>query len=132
MSQIILVVDDDKNILHTLKSILSKSGYEVITATDGEEALVLLKNTSPDLIITDLVMPTMNGWYFKMKVRQDDRFKTTPLIILSGLLAEETAGQESETAVYYMPKPFNTPVLIDKIKELLNGHNPEHESHPLT
>ena len=124
MPQIILAVDDDKSILHTLTSILSKNGYEVITATNGEEALELLKNTSPDLIISDLAMPTMDGWYFKMKVRHDERLKTIPIIILSGMLEKEGGAEYKETATYYFSKPFDTSRLIDKIKELISGHNP--------
>jgi len=124
MPQIVLVVDDDSSIAHSLKSILSKNGFEVITATDGEEALKLIKTNKPDLIITDLVMPVMDGWYFKMKVREDQRHKTTPIIILSGLLVSEAAQQEHEAATFYVPKPFNTPLLMEKIRELLDGRNP--------
>jgi CheY-like chemotaxis protein len=124
-------VDDDKSILHTLKSLLLKSGYEVITAPNGEEALQLLKNANPDLIISDLVMPMMNGWYFKMKVRNDERFKTTPIIILSAMVAQEGGGDYGvgggdykETATYYLAKPFNASALMDKIKELISGRTP--------
>jgi DNA-binding response OmpR family regulator len=124
MPQIILAVDDDKSILHTLKSVLLKSGYEVITATNGEEALQLLKNTNPDLIISDLIMPMMNGWYFKMKVRHDQRLKTTPIIILSGMVATEGRGDNLEPATYYLPKPFNASALMDKIKELISSRDP--------
>ena len=87
MPQIVLVVDDDSSIVYTIKSILLKNGYEVITGTNGDEALKLIKNNKPDLIITDLAMPVMDGWYFRMKVREDPRLKTTPIIIISGLLA---------------------------------------------
>jgi DNA-binding response OmpR family regulator len=119
MPQIVMVVDDDSSIAHTLKSILLKSGYEVITATDGEEALKLIRTNKPDLIITDLVMPVMDGWYFKMKVREDKRFKTTPIIIISGLLVKEAGQLEHEAATFYIPKPLNTSMLMEKIKDLL-------------
>jgi DNA-binding response OmpR family regulator len=121
MPQIVLVVDDDSSIAHTLRSILLKSGFEVITATDGEEALKMIKTNKPDLIITDLVMPVMDGWYFKMKVREDKRLKTTPIIILSGLLVTEAGQLEHEAATFYVPKPFNTSMLMEKIKDLLKG-----------
>lgn len=119
MPQIVLVVDDDNSIAHALKSILSKNGFEVITATNGDEALDLIKTSKPDLIITDLVMPVMDGWYFKMKVREELRFKTTPIIIISGLLVPEAAQLEHEAATYYVPKPLNTSMLVEKINELL-------------
>jgi len=119
MPQIILVVDDDNSIALTLKTALLKDGYEVITATNGDEALNLIKTTVPDLIITDLVMPVMDGWYFNMNVRKDKRFKTTPIIILSSLLSPEATQQEQEASTFYVPKPFNTSTLLEKIKELL-------------
>jgi DNA-binding response OmpR family regulator len=119
MPQKILVVDDDKDIVHVLKSALEKHGYEVITASDGEEALKAIKTNVPGLIITDLAMPDMNGWYFSMKVRQDERFKTTPIIVLSGLLREGANPQAYEPGTVYIPKPFDIFELIVKIKDLL-------------
>ena len=124
MPQIVLVVDDDSSIAHTLKSILLKNGFEVITATNGEEALKLIKTNKPDLIITDLVMPVMDGFYFRMKLREDLRFKTTPIIIISGLLVSEAEQLEHEAATFYVPKPFDTSILMEKIKGLLGDRNP--------
>ncbi len=124
MPQIVLVVDDDSSVAHTLKSILLKNGFEVITATNGDEAIKLIKTSKPDLIITDLAMPVMDGWYFKMKVREDKRLKTTPIIIISGLLVSEAEQLEHEAGTFYVPKPFNAAMLIEKIKELLSDRKP--------
>ncbi len=124
MPKIILVVDDDSSILHIISSILLKNGYEVITAPNGAVALELIKTNKPDLVITDLVMPVMDGWYFSMKVRENLRFKTTPIIVISGLLEAKAGQQEHEDATFYMPKPLNTSTLIEKIKELLSDRNP--------
>ena len=65
-------------------------------------------------------MPNMNGWYFSMKVRSD-RFKTTPIIILSGLLEREADPEKFEAATIYVPKPFDIFKLMEKVKELLKG-----------
>src|SRR5580698_10453912 len=119
MSQKILVVDDDEDIVYMLKSTLQKNGYEVITAADGEQALGLIKTNIPDLMITDLTMPVMNGWHFSMKVRGDVRYKTTPIIILSALLEREASSQEAEADTYYVPKPFDILKIVEKVKELL-------------
>jgi two-component system, OmpR family, alkaline phosphatase synthesis response regulator PhoP len=119
MPQKILVVDDDKDIVYILKSTLQKNGYDVLTAADGVQALALIKTDVPDLMITDLTMPNMNGWYFSMKVRADARYKNTPIIILSGLLEREARPEESEAATFYIPKPFDIFELVKKIKELL-------------
>jgi DNA-binding response OmpR family regulator len=115
----ILVVDDDKDIVYILRSALQTEGYEVITASDGEQALKLVSTNVPDLMISDLTMPVMNGWTFSMKVRADARYKKTPIIILSGLLERESVPEEFEPATFYMPKPFDIFKLMDKIKALL-------------
>ena len=116
----ILVVDDDQDIVFMIKATLEKNGYTVITASDGFQALKLIKDLVPDLMIVDLTMPVMDGWRFTMKVRQDRRFKFTPIIVLSGLLVEhEEAPEQFETATAYMTKPFDIFKLMDKVKELL-------------
>ena len=95
MPKKILVVDDDTDIVYILKSTLEKNGYEVITAR-WQQALKLIKTNVPDLMIVDLTMPVMNGWRFNMKVREDERYKTTPIIILSGLLEREISSDKIE------------------------------------
>jgi DNA-binding response OmpR family regulator len=121
MPQKILVVDDDKDIVYMLKTGLEANGYEVITAIDGQKALELIKTDVPDLMITDLTMPNMDGWHFSMKVRTDARYKKTPIIILSGLVERESTPESFEAATFYFPKPFDVFKLIEKIKELLKG-----------
>ena len=115
----ILLVDDDEDMVYILKSVLVSKGYEVFTAVNGEEALKLIKTKVPDLMIVDLTMPVMDGWHFSLKVRSDSRYKTTPIIILSGLLEREAAPEDYEICTFYLPKPFDIFKLIEKIKELL-------------
>jgi len=121
MPKKILVVDDDTDIVYILKSTLEKNGYEAITASDGEQALKLIKTNIPDLMIVDLSMPVMNGWRFNMKVRAQDRHKTTPIIVLSGLLEREASSDKMEDGITYIPKPFDIFQLMGKVKELLQA-----------
>ena len=119
MSHKILIVDDDEDMVHILKSVLISQGYEIYNAPNGEEALKLVKSIVPDLMIVDLTMPVMNGWNFSLKVRADSRYKKTPIIILSGLIEREAAPEEYEICTFYVPKPFDIFKLTDKIKELI-------------
>jgi CheY-like chemotaxis protein len=123
MAQTILIVDDDPDIVFIIKDTLEKQGYTVLTAEEGLSALKLLKTHTPDLIIADLSMPGMGGWHFTTKVRQDVRYKSTPIIVLSGLLERDAEPQEFETASAYMVKPFDIFKLLDKIKELLQNRS---------
>lgn len=116
----ILVVDDDQDIVYMIKSVLEKKGYEVQTASDGEEALKLVKINVPDLMIADLSMPVMDGWRLSMKVRQDERCKDLVIIVLSGLIANEDNKIEPyEPYNVVIAKPFDIMKLAEKVKELL-------------
>ncbi|MBI3602649.1 MAG: response regulator [Candidatus Omnitrophica bacterium] len=121
MPQKILIADDDQDTVYLLKEVLQKHGYEVLTASDGYQALKIVKANVPDLMIVDLTMPSMSGWQFTVKVRQDERFKTTPIIVLSGLLEGNAEPEKFELVSAYMVKPYDVFKLIDKIKELLKG-----------
>ena len=120
MSKLILVVDDEPDIVHCIKMMLTKNGYEVLTAGDGEQALGHIKTREPDLMIVDLTMPVMNGWRFSMKVREDERYKNTPMIILSALIQNEHPPEKFEPGSIYMVKPFDIFKLMEKVKELLH------------
>ena len=120
----ILVVDDDQDIVHILKTTLEKNSYEVMTAPNGAEALRTIKTYAPDLMIVDLTMPVMSGWNFSMKARQDDRYKNTPIIMLSGLVEHERPAEKFESGTVYIGKPFDIFKLMDKVKELLKNPSP--------
>jgi CheY-like chemotaxis protein len=116
----ILVVDDDQDIVYMVKAVLEKNGYEVATAADGQQALKAIKNSIPDLMIVDLTMPEMDGWRLSMNVRQDEKCKNMPIIVLSGLIAEEESKPEfNEPYNVLMSKPFDILKLANKVKELL-------------
>ena len=120
MSKKILIVDDEPDIVHAIKTVLEKNGYEVMTAMDGYEGLRIIKTNEPHLMIVDLTMPKMGGWHFSMKARQDERYKKVPIIILSGLIEHEHTPDTFEQGNVYMSKPFDVFKLLDKVKELLN------------
>lgn len=118
MPQKILVVDDDQDMVFIITEFLKKNGYEVFSASDGEQALELIKNNPPELIIADLTMPKMGGWHFTQKVRE--KYATVPIIVLSGLLENDTEPETFEAANAYMGKPFDIFKLFEKVQSLLN------------
>ena len=73
MSQVILVVDDEVNLVNVVKGYLEQAGYRVVTANDGREALFAAREYQPDLIILDLMMPVMDGLTFMREYQRDDR-----------------------------------------------------------
>src|SRR5437588_4938996 len=87
----ILVVDDEAQITRVLKTTLSSQGYGIRTASDGEDALQLMKGWAPDLIVTDLRMPNMDGLELCRRIRAESRI---PIIVLS-VKGEETIKVEA-------------------------------------
>jgi CheY-like chemotaxis protein/DNA-directed RNA polymerase subunit RPC12/RpoP len=113
----VLIVDDEESLRTVGKSILESQGYEVQCAGDGFEGLAALKNAVPDMIISDLQMPNMNGFEFLSVVRQ--RFPSVPVIVISGEFSGVSVP-ESVLADGFFPKGGYKPAaLFEKISELL-------------
>jgi two-component system KDP operon response regulator KdpE len=110
----ILVVDDEPQITRVLKTTLSSQGYGTRTACDGDEALQLMKDWNPDLIITDLRMPNMDGLDLCRQVRQKSR---VPIIVLSVKGEERTKVAALDAgADDYVMKPFSIDELLARVR----------------
>jgi two-component system KDP operon response regulator KdpE len=113
----ILVVDDEAQITRVLKTTLSAQGYAIRTAADGMQALLEMKTWAPDLIITDLRMPNMDGLELCRQVRSQSRI---PIIVLS-VKGEETIKVEALDAGAddYVTKPFSVKELLARVRAAL-------------
>jgi two-component system, OmpR family, KDP operon response regulator KdpE len=113
----ILVVDDEPQITRVLKTSLSSQGYGIRTAADGEEALQTMREWAPDLIVTDLRMPNMDGLELCRRVRSESRI---PIIVLS-VKGEETIKVKALDAGAddYVTKPFSMNELVARIRAAL-------------
>jgi two-component system KDP operon response regulator KdpE len=113
----ILVVDDEPQITRVLKTILSSHGYGTRTAGDGDEALQMTKDWSPDLVITDLGMPNMDGLELCRRVREKSLI---PIIVLSVKGEERTKVEALDAgADDYVTKPFNVNELLARVRAAL-------------
>lgn len=119
-NETILVVDDEMSLLELTSEILSNKGYQVFRAHNGEQALELLKNNPIDLIITDIIMPEMDGYQLACRVKE-----THPSIkiqLVSGFSDNRHVGMvEDELYKNIIHKPFNSQVLLQRVQELLKG-----------
>jgi DNA-binding response OmpR family regulator len=113
----ILVVDDEVNILKYMRANLEASGYEVLTAGDGFEALQIFERELPDLVILDLRMPKMDGFEVCRRIRE---FAQTPIIVLTTLGSQEDKIKCFDLgADDYVTKPFSKNELLARVKALL-------------
>lgn len=115
---LILVVDDDPKILAILTKAIQENGYQVVTAKNGSEGLGLLKNAIPDLIISDVEMPVMDGFTFGQIVKSHDRLADIPFVFLTVRKNPEDIIGGMKLADGYYTKPFQTPLLISEINSL--------------
>jgi DNA-binding response OmpR family regulator len=120
MSKKVLIVDDEPNILVSVEFLMQREGHEVATAADGQEAIDLLGEFRPDLMILDVMMPRKNGFEVCAEVRADARLSAMPILMLTakGREAEMKKGL-SLGADAYITKPFSTHELVLKVNELL-------------
>ena len=116
----ILLVDDANTILMMERMILGKGAYELVTASDGEEAVEKAARERPDLILLDVIMPKMNGFEACRRIREQDSTRTIPIIMVT------TRGEEDnvETGFKngcndYVTKPINGVELLSKVKNYL-------------
>ena len=116
----ILVVDDEVNITQILEFSIGSEGYQVITASNGEEALDVAKREQPNLIILDVMMPKIDGYEACRRIKANPLTKNIPVILLTakGRDIDKRLGYEVG-ATDYIIKPFSPTQLIDRIQELL-------------
>lgn len=117
----LLVVDDEIDMLEVLKKRLVKEGYEVITALDGEEALVKVKDANPDIILLDLMLPKLNGFEVLKEIREKYKDRWRPVIIISAKTEleslEKCYGMQAD---HYLTKPCNIETILRGIKTMIS------------
>jgi len=116
----VLVVDDEEYIQHILNFSFGAEGYEVITASDGEEAIAKAKREKPDVIVLDIMMPKMDGYEACKRLKSDPETKAIPVILLTakGREADRRLGSEAG-ADDYVVKPFSPGRLIERVEGML-------------
>ena len=129
MTQKILIVDDEVHLAKILQLTLEHAGYEAVLAYDGREALAMLSEEAPVLVILDLMLPLMDGYKVCNIMKSNELTKDIPVIILSARDLSRTRLEEPITADCFMEKPFSSEILLEKIAELLQGTRSNEEAH---
>jgi PAS domain S-box-containing protein len=117
----VLIVNDEPDQLTLMGSLLHKAGYSVLTADDGLEGLTLARRERPDLVISDVSMPRMNGLEFCRELRADSELKTVPILLVSALQkgTESVVAGLRAGADDYLEVPFDSARLVAKVSRLL-------------
>jgi len=121
MAYKLLVVDDNKDVVETLQRRLTKEGYEVSAAYDGEEALQKVKEADPDIILLDLMMPKLNGFEVLKEVREKFKDRWRPIIIISAKDELESMQKcYSMEADHYLTKPCSIENILQGIRTMIS------------
>lgn len=117
----ILIIEDDKLLRQVISRKLSTEGFEVIEAEDGEQGLIKTKEQKPDLVLLDLILPSIDGFEVLEKVKKDPETSSVKVVILSNLGQEEEIDKGfSLGATDYLVKANFTPgEIVNKVKEIL-------------
>lgn len=119
----ILIAEDDKFILSAYRVKLSKEGFELKLARDGEEALDILKDYTPDLILLDLIMPKKDGFAVLQKIKADDKLKKIPVIVASNLGQKEDIEKAQKLGAddYVIKSDLSLDTVVEKVNSLIKG-----------
>jgi DNA-binding NarL/FixJ family response regulator len=120
MSAKLLLVDDEPGLREAVKDYLQESGFSVQVASNAREGWELMQQNTPELVISDIMMPQVDGYQFLKQVREDPRFKALPVVFLTakGMTQDRIQGYQAGVDAY-LPKPFDPDELVAIVENLL-------------
>lgn len=119
--RVILCIEDEQEMIDLIRIILEKRGFEVKGALGGEEGLRLARESKPDLILLDLMMPEIDGWEVYRQLKSDEKLKDVPVIVVTA----KSQGIDKVLGLYiakvddYITKPFGPSELVESINKVL-------------
>ena len=118
----VMVIDDSKTIRRTAETLLAREGCDVVTATDGFEALAKIADHNPQIIFVDIMMPRLDGYQACALIKNNQTFKTVPVIMLSSKdgLFDKARGRIVGSE-QYLTKPFTREELLGAIRKYVNA-----------
>lgn len=120
----ILVIDDSTTNIVLLEAILTEKGYQIETALNAKEAFMKIEKQIPDLILLDLLMPKVSGFDFLEQLRQNEKTKDTPVIVISAINTDDENIKRINDleAVDFLRKPIDIQYLVSRVEEILSSN----------
>lgn len=118
----ILCIEDETEMVDLIRLILGRRGFEVIGATGGIEGLQKIRQTTPDLVLLDLMMPDMDGWEVYQQIKADSALRGIPVIIVTAKAQniDRVLGLHIAKVDDYISKPFSPQELLDSVEKVIN------------
>ena len=126
----VVCVEDEPEMIDLIKLILSRKGFEVLGANGGEKGLELIRESLPDLVLLDLMMPEMDGWQVYQQLKADETTKDIPVIVVTAKAQniDKVLGLHIAKVDDYIPKPFSLQELIDRVEDVLSRQDAENSA----
>ncbi|MBC7246266.1 MAG: response regulator [Actinobacteria bacterium] len=122
MAARVLVVDDDPMVTRLVRINLELEHFEVEEAWDGKTAMRMMRENPPDLLVLDIMMPQMDGWEILKMIREDERLKELPVVVLTAKVQDEDIARGWRMgADGYIVKPFNPVILGEELRKVLEA-----------
>lgn len=117
----ILIVEDDRSLQSALVEMINREGFETASAFDGEEATEKIKETKPDLILLDIILPKKNGYDVLMEIKRNEETKNIPVLILTNLEEIDNVQRALDlgATTFMVKSDFSLKDVVEKIKETL-------------
>ncbi|MCX6132720.1 MAG: response regulator [Ignavibacteriales bacterium] len=118
----VLIVDDESSMVSVLQRHVSNAGYEFVSASNGQEALEKIEKEEPDLVLLDLVMPGMNGFETCRRIRENEKTKKLPVLIITALRGQsDSAAATASGANEFIVKPIDGAELAKRLRARLGS-----------
>ncbi len=122
MAKTVLAVDDEKHIVRLVQINLQRGGYDVVTASDGKQALDMIEANPPDMVISDVMMPFMDGFELLKRLKQNPVTRELPIIMLTAKAMDSDVYEGWRAgADFYLTKPFNPQELLMWVRRIFEG-----------
>ena len=120
-TKLILCIEDEQEMIDLIRLILSRRGFDVRGANDGEEGLKVIRKEHPDLILLDLMMPDMDGWEVYQQMKADEATKNIPVIVVTARAQsiDKVLGLHIAKVDDYIAKPFSPQELLNSVDNVL-------------
>ncbi|HCP08316.1 MAG TPA: response regulator [Candidatus Moranbacteria bacterium] len=125
MNKKILIIEDETSLQKALSEFLMEENFDVAAASDGEQGLILAKDENPDLILLDIILPKKDGYEVLAELKQDEKTKRIPVILLTNLESHEDIEKafEKGASTYLVKSNYKMEDIVKKIKETLKLAN---------
>ncbi|GAB4415455.1 MAG: hypothetical protein Kow002_00560 [Anaerolineales bacterium] len=123
----ILCIEDEPEMIDLIRLILGRRGFNVEGASGGKEGLDKIRNSPPDLVLLDLMMPDMDGWEVYQQMKAEERTKDIPVIVVTAKAQniDKVLGLHIAKVDDYVSKPFSPQELLDSVEKVLGQNKPE-------